>query len=271
MDNQLEELMNFGDTWWGKQWIKSMLADKRKNKYRRMYRGINYAKENRISNLIIRSGEVFALCLGSKKYGSQQYRIRLKFTPLESDQWEKVAEKLSEKALYEAQLLIKEMPKDMDKIFTTVGVPLFPPIKEKLDGSCSCPDESVPCKHMAALILILAKIFDYDPFQLIKLRGRDRNTLLEEIESKSLENLGFHQKSTDLPESSKILTTDKIADEFPNFHFRIEKSSKLGSNIFDEMGELSEIINYNDFMEVMQKIYQHSKDFAYETAFENGE
>lgn len=266
MDNQLEELMDFGGTWWGKHWIKSMLADKRKNKYRRMFRGIKYAKENRISNLIIQSGEVFALCLGSEKYGSQQYRIRLKFTPLEPNHWKKVVEKLSEKALYEAQLLTKEMPKDMDKIFTAAGVPLFPPVKEELNGSCSCPDESVPCKHMAALILILAKIFDYDPFKLIELRGRDRNALLEEIEAKSLENLGFHQKSKDIPEKTKISTNDEI----PTFHFKIEKSSKSFSNIFEEIGELSEINNYNDFMEVIQKIYHHSKDFAYETAFGNG-
>ena len=266
MDYQLEELMEFGGTWWGKQWVKSMLADKRKNKYRRMFRGINYANENRISNLIIQHGEVFALCLGSEKYGSQQYRIRLKFTPLESNQWKKVAEKLSEKALYEAQLLTKEMPKDIDKIFIAAGVPLFPPIKEELNGSCSCPDKSVPCKHMAALVLILAKIFDYDPFQLIKLRGRDRNTLLDEIEDESLKNLGFHKKHKNISEKPKISDTD----EKPDFHFKIEKRAKLTTNIFEEMGELSEISNYNDFMEVLQKIYQHAGDFAYNLALENG-
>jgi uncharacterized Zn finger protein len=39
----------------------------------------------------------------------------------------------------------------------------------------------VPCKHLAAVFYLLAESFDDDPFAILALRGRDRQTLLENV------------------------------------------------------------------------------------------
>ena len=46
---------------------------------------------------------------------------------------------------------------------------------------CTCPDSTVPCKHLAAVFYLLAERFDADPFAVLALRGRDRETVLDEL------------------------------------------------------------------------------------------
>jgi uncharacterized Zn finger protein len=49
---------------------------------------------------------------------------------------------------------------------------------------CTCPDATVPCKHLAAVFYLLAERFDADPFALLALRGRDRETVLDELRTR---------------------------------------------------------------------------------------
>jgi uncharacterized Zn finger protein len=42
----------------------------------------------------------------------------------------------------------------------------------------------VPCKHLAAVFYVLAERFDADPFQILALRGRDREELLDELRAR---------------------------------------------------------------------------------------
>ncbi|MFB6273641.1 MAG: SWIM zinc finger family protein, partial [Salinibacter sp.] len=46
---------------------------------------------------------------------------------------------------------------------------------------CSCPDWSNPCKHIAAVYLLLAEEFDRDPFLLFRLRGMRQGALMDRI------------------------------------------------------------------------------------------
>ncbi|MCP4760237.1 MAG: hypothetical protein GY870_00550 [archaeon] len=281
MDKQLNELINFGETWWGQRWIESMLADKRENKYRRMYRGIAYANQNRISNLLIKKGEIFAQCLGSEKYGSQEYRIKLKFDPLKKEQWDKVIEKMALSSIYEAKLISQEMPADIDDVFQSSGVPLFPPISGDLNATCSCPDKAVPCKHIAALILTLAKLFDYDPFKLIKLRGLEQEELLKAIEifrtkSSSAEK-DKNQENQNI-EKDNIKTIEITEEDLENFYFsnpkenvdisfNISKRNQYGE-LIERIGPLPNVKDINDFIESMKRIYKNASKYANNLVFE---
>ncbi len=61
------------------------------------------------------------------------------------------------------------------------GAPLFPGTVNELDQRCSCPDQEVPCKHLAATFYLLAEAFDTDPFLILRWRGRDREPLLHRL------------------------------------------------------------------------------------------
>ena len=90
-------------------------------------------------------------------------------------------EALAAQALYSAQLLAGELPPEIEEVFADAGTPLFPASLGDLAMACSCPDWSVPCKHIAATFYLLAEDFDRDPFQLLRWRGRDRDTLLTDL------------------------------------------------------------------------------------------
>ena len=67
---------------------------------------------------------------------------------------------------------------------TAVGLTLFPASARDLAMDCTCPDHEVPCKHLAAVFYVLAERFDADPFEILALRGRDREALLEDLRAR---------------------------------------------------------------------------------------
>nr|MBI3659294.1 SWIM zinc finger family protein [Candidatus Acetothermia bacterium] len=93
---------------------------------------------------------------------------------LSAADWKKLAKRLSQQALFAAKLLSGEMPQDIEKEFTDLGLSLFPARLEDLETDCSCPDWSNPCKHIAAVYYLLGEEFNRDPFLIFKLRGMGR-------------------------------------------------------------------------------------------------
>ena len=80
-----------------------------------------------------------------------------------------------------AALLAGELPREVEETFAAQGVALLPSGRDDLTMDCTCPDVTVPCKHLAAVFYLLAERFDADPFALLALRGRDRDTVLDEL------------------------------------------------------------------------------------------
>ena len=72
------------------------------------------------------------------------------------------------------------MPPAVEEVFTAAKAPLFPTPTE-LDTDCSCPDWGNPCKHVAATYYLIGSEFDRDPFLIFRLRGRDREQILDAL------------------------------------------------------------------------------------------
>ncbi|NLX84909.1 MAG: hypothetical protein GXZ00_04745 [Synergistaceae bacterium] len=83
-----------------------------------------------------------------------------------------------ERSSFAARLLSGEMPDEMEKVFKEAGISLFPSKSALRRYKCSCPDDAAPCKHITAVLLLLAEVFDDDPFLLLKLRGVNRESLI---------------------------------------------------------------------------------------------
>jgi uncharacterized Zn finger protein len=83
--------------------------------------------------------------------------------------------------LFSAKLLAGEMPQDVERVFDDAGVALFPQKRGDLKTSCSCPDWSNPCKHVAAVYYLLGEEFDRDPFLIFRLRGMGREELFARL------------------------------------------------------------------------------------------
>jgi uncharacterized Zn finger protein len=106
------------------------------------------------------------------------YRVDIKIQAITPANWEKLVRVLSHQAIFAAKLLAGEMPQDIEKVFQTAGLSLFPEKSKDLETECSCPDWSNPCKHIAAVYYLLGEEFDRDPFLIFKLRGLSREELI---------------------------------------------------------------------------------------------
>jgi uncharacterized Zn finger protein len=163
----------FTKNWWATRWIQAMerLVDAG-----RLSRGRSYARRGQVLSIEEQKNGVEARVQGSRR---TPYKVKIEIAPLSDAQWDKVTDALAEQALFAAQLLAGEMPKDIDSAFQSAGVSLFPARRGDLTTSCSCPDWSNPCKHIAATHYILGERFDEDPFMLFRLRGRSPEQILQ--------------------------------------------------------------------------------------------
>ena len=99
-------------------------------------------------------------------------------SPSATAQWQTVIDGLAERAIFSAQLLAGEMPREIEEAFSAVGLSLFPARGNELTTNCTCPDWANPCKHVAATHYILGEQFDEDPFLLFRLRGRSQEQIV---------------------------------------------------------------------------------------------
>ncbi len=84
---------------------------------------------------------------------------------------------MAAQAIFAAKLLAGEMPQNIEEAFAAAQVGLFPEKRGDLATSCSCPDPSNPCKHIAAVYYLLGERFDADPFLIFELRGRSKDQI----------------------------------------------------------------------------------------------
>ena len=162
----------FGESWWARRWVE-VLEDL--DLGARLARGRSYARRGQVLSIDVEKGAVTAKVQGSR---AQPYRVEIRVERLWGSDWEKLISALMQRPVFAAKLLAGQMPENIEDVFTDVGLSLFPDRSDDLETDCSCPDWSNPCKHIAAVYLLLGEEFDRDPFLIFKLRGAEREELL---------------------------------------------------------------------------------------------
>ncbi|MDQ7028001.1 MAG: SWIM zinc finger family protein [Anaerolineae bacterium] len=194
---------DIGREWWGQQWVQAM---EHMGLTGRLGRGKRYARNGSVLSLEISHGIVYAEVKGSRR---TPYRTSIYLKTLEDEQWQEALDALSEQAIYAAKLLNGEMPGDIEAVFQSVGLSLFPENKRSIDFVCSCPDWGDPCKHAAAVYYLVAEQLDEDPFILFHLRGRTRDAVLEK-----LRGTASALDEDDIEEEEEIAPLDADLEQF---------------------------------------------------------
>ncbi len=147
-----------GSNWWSKRWIEILEGsiDSVHCKEEAMH-------ERQVVDIEIEPGLVTA-SIGRKK----PYQIRLGFEILSDEAKALLLFRFREEVIVRCQTAA--VPEEMERVFKEAGVGLFPSKGTLRRYKCSCPDDAVPCKHIIAVLLLLAEVFDDDPFLLLKLR-----------------------------------------------------------------------------------------------------
>jgi uncharacterized Zn finger protein len=186
-------------TWWSERFITVLEA---LGVGGRLARGRSYARRGQIVSLDVDAGAAVARVQGSRP---APYRVRIGIPAFGKAEWAAVAQSLTEDASYAAALLRGEMPRDIESVFAAAGLALFPASARDLAMDCSCPDHEVPCKHLAAVFYVLAERFDADPFEILALRGRDRETLLADLRARRAAGAGAGGAAPGAPALADVL------------------------------------------------------------------
>jgi len=249
---------SFGESWWARRWI-SVLEGFHIGA--RLGRGRSYARSGQVLSIEVEKGEVNAKVQGSRP---KPYSVRIETKVLRPKDWEKIVKILSKEAIFVAKLLTGEMPRDIEEVFEKASLSLFPENVRDLKTSCSCPDWSNPCKHIAAVYYLLGEEFDRDPFLIFKLRGMEKEELIGRLRAKGKkgeaegigsEVLAPREEEEPLPiDREKFWDGEAIPDNFfgevsiPEVHGALPK--RLGSFPFWRGEE--------NFLDVMEEIYSNS-------------
>jgi uncharacterized Zn finger protein len=162
-------------TWWSERFVEVLESI---GVGSRLQRGRAYARKGQVIDLRLDAGAVTASVQGSR---ARPYRVRIGLAAFDKTAWTRVSRTLADSAWYSAKLLAGEMPGDIEDVFASLGLSLFPASADELSMDCTCPDWEVPCKHLAAVFYLLAESFDGDPFAILAWRGRDREDLLDTL------------------------------------------------------------------------------------------
>lgn len=254
-----KNLINFARTSWGQQWIHSILNIGRPF---RMQRGIQYAKdEERIENLTITKGQIFATVQGT---APTPYRVKVKFDVIPEKDWQKIANSLSSKKKNLIELLEGTLPQDILTIFEEANYPLFLDSSKGLDATCSCPDQAIPCKHIAATILYIARVIDYNPFILLELRGKSKEDILHHLSLlKKSDDDRTDKKSADIEFEfnvpkipiANVLAEHTDLEELSKIGFKFKKPGKIIETL-ENLGIPPSLNNPKAFETVLDGIYR---------------
>src|SRR6266581_4266261 len=164
-----------GESWWSGRFVAILES---LGMGPRLGRGRAYARAGQVLDLGVAAGTVSARVQGSR---ARPYLVSVGLARFGEADWARVESALAARALYSAKLLAGEMPFQIEEVFASCGLSLFPERAQDLAMSCSCPDWAVPCKHIAATFYLLAEAFDADPFLILAWRGRARDDLLARL------------------------------------------------------------------------------------------
>lgn len=163
------------ETWWSTRLVELLATYGLGG---RMERGRRYARRGQLARFDVQPGVVDALVQGSRQ---EPYAVQVRYATLDDAQWDAVQREIEASLHIPARLLAGEVPAELEATFADAGVSLLPRAWRDLRASCSCPDHENPCKHIAAVLYVLADQLDDDPWLLLRWRGRTRDELLAHL------------------------------------------------------------------------------------------
>ncbi|TAE20746.1 MAG: helicase SNF2 [Cytophagales bacterium] len=192
----MAERISYGKTWWGQQWLNALTRIDESN---RLPRGKTYANKGAVQNLKIEKNEISASVRGSKP---RPYKVKLLVPLFKPQEKEALLAEIEQNPAILAQLLNRQLPPELVEFAQKRGIRLFPRTFDDLGMGCSCPDYAIPCKHLAAVVYVIANEIDRNPFLVFQMKGLDildelKNVQADMVSGTMNEVLSFQDIGTD--------------------------------------------------------------------------
>jgi uncharacterized Zn finger protein len=265
--------------WWSQRWLE--LLDSYRFK-KRLERARNYARQGNILSIKFEEAKVLADVQGSEP---EPYKVSLSLDSFSDEEWGFVVETMSQRAIFAAKLLAGEMPQNIEEVFTANGLSLFPFTLSEVHSKCSCPDKANPCKHIGAIYYQLADRFSEDPFVLFQLRGRSKETIINNLRKLRSTNVADAEvENSEVQESINNQQNSLKIDKFWQYNQPLESSlvviaPSTGETVLDILGSIplakedenAANINSTDIvMKYLNSLYKDASQKAFLAAMDVG-
>ena len=164
--------IQFGNTWWGQKWLEALNNFDYSN---RLPRGQRYARNGSVLSIKITGNKITAKVAGTRP---TPYSITLTIPPFTKNATRKIVSIISNNPYYMSQLGGRNLPPELHDELAGKKILLFPSSWKEMGMRCSCPDWAVPCKHLAAVVFIIANEIDKNPFLVFSMHNFN---LVEEL------------------------------------------------------------------------------------------
>lgn len=154
---------SYGNTWWGNSWLKSLTHIDYAN---RIPRGAAYARKGSVKDIQINGNEISAKVAGSRP---KPYRVFIRVPAFTKEQTDRLMNRIIERPALISKLLNRELDPEILNIAKNCGLQVFPTQWNDLQMYCNCPDWAVPCKHLAAVIYMMSREIDNNPFLIFEI------------------------------------------------------------------------------------------------------
>ena len=157
-------------TFWGQAWADNL--ERYADLANRLPRGRAYLRNGSVLDLAIGPGRVEAYVAGS-----ELYQVTIGIAPLAKARWRRIVTHCTGRIGSLVGLLRGELSAEVLGVLTHARDGLFPEPRE-LALDCSCPDAANVCKHVAAVLYVVAIRLDTRPELFFDLRQVDQAELI---------------------------------------------------------------------------------------------
>ena len=241
--------LSYGNTWWGKQWLNALKNIDFSN---RLPRGRSYAKKGAVLSIDIQENSIYAKVQGSR---SQPYTVEFTIPAFDLKERNRILRVIMENPLLLSHLLNRELPTALKEACDNENIQLFPNSWNDIQGDCTCPDWAVPCKHMAAVLYLIANEIDKNPFIIFELKRFDL--------FKALENIGYitsENQKTDILKLADLYQADsppiKEGNIVPTKTIDLTKISDNREPFLKILTDHPIFFQGGDFKKLLRKVYK---------------
>ncbi len=172
----------------------------------RLPRGRRYAGNGSVKDISVIKNTIKAKVQGTRR---SPYKIDITVPSFKESEKRKLINEIVKNPMILSKLINRELPEELFTLSNENSIKIFPDSWRDMNMNCSCPDWAVPCKHIAAVIYIIANEIDKNPFIVFSLHGLD---VFNEIKEK-----GFisNTQETGIPNIGSLLTEKKPKKSVP--------------------------------------------------------
>lgn len=257
-------MQKYGQTWWGNQWLNALSYIDYSN---RLPRGRSYANKGAVREITIKGNSIVAKVKGSRP---TPYKVKITVPAFSGSDKRALTGAIMDNPLMLSKLLNGELPPHLNSVADRFYIEVFPKRWDDFEMKCSCPDWAVPCKHLAAVINVVASEIDRNPFIIFKLHDYD---IVAELKK---EGMATVTDKVTIPRIPHMPVKDELYEKY-DFDLTLLDTIDFSEieDLRDDLFALlspSPLFYHSDFKAVLEKIYKKtSKKIAKEISLKKVE